>query len=388
MFFTSSQLEFKENFLRPDFEGKSVEFPQNYHEAYALWKETQLQVELLSPEERLASFEEFLKGSWIPSKAPKTEIKGPQLLASTDGGQHFDLLINQENLAQVEEINKKTPLQFLSSTFLSSTQNVETLFDQERLLHCVRQLEGQHFLVESAEVKNKEVKIKARHARAEYEVNVDLSGEVSKTLIYEFINLRHARDKKEILETELPEHFRENALVSIDLKKAVETGKLISVLGTDDSQREALAAANAAAATAAVMKAKLALEVPRDLQGLEAAKLHDLGKEALKNSLQGINVRAVTKVQAQARMRIHAKQLEDGQNREQELYAKAQMEQQEKILLKMEEERQMQMQKSKKKSSGAGMRWIKLGFGLGMGLGAGATGLTALVLNNSVILGS
>lgn len=222
MLFTQAQNEFK---LLQDkaLQGEPLVLEPGYQEAYATWSaENAAILPKLSSEERTVSFSDHVEDSVLEEEKQIIESterdpvkkkklinqaqRGQLLLTSTDGGQTFDKVLN------VHEAQKIGPLtlHFKSPTLHSSTNNVEEIAEEQSMLHAVRKLRQQHFLVERAYVQDHMVHIDATHPRrGNYEVQVKLDQDPTLPFEYAFLNQQGVQ---RVEETQLFNEYGEAAL--------------------------------------------------------------------------------------------------------------------------------------------------------------------------------
>lgn len=219
MLFTQPQNEFK---LLEDRElrGEPVALEPGYKEAYQTWvDENKAVLHKLSSEERTISFSDHLEetvlkkqSEWIESKVADPSKKkqlliqaqrGDLLLVSTDEGKHFDQVLT------LEEAHLKNPLTLsvLSSTLRSTTPNFQEVKEEQNMLHIIKKLRDQHFLVERAYVEKHVVHVDAIHPRrGNYEVQVPLNQDATLPFEYSFLNQLGVQ---KVQETQLPEEYGE-----------------------------------------------------------------------------------------------------------------------------------------------------------------------------------
>jgi hypothetical protein len=252
MLFTQAQNEFK---LLQDkaLQGEPLILEPGYLEEYALWStENAAILPKLSSEERTVSFSDHVEDSVLeeekkiiettekdPDKKKKLinqAQRGQLLLTSTDEGKTFDKLLN------VHEAQKIGPLtlHFKSPTLRSSTNNVEEVAEEQSMLHAVRKLRQQHFLVESAYVQDHVVHIDAIHPRrGNYEVQVKLDQDPTSPFEYAFLNqlgVQHVEETQ--LSNEYGEAAPDASLQKPDLGEIAL--RMMTKQGTEQTGQEAL----------------------------------------------------------------------------------------------------------------------------------------------------
>lgn len=194
MLYTDHQREWQELFIR-EIHGENIErdLEPGYKEEYGAWKEKEKEnLPKLSAEDRVEHFTEYLQKSLLQKKqeviekldvdeAKEKELlalaqKDQLLLVSKDNGVHFDEVLTKQEAEKVDSLKYR----ILSSSFISTSTELETVVEEQTLLHVVSNLKGVGYDVDSAELKDHHVvlqvtlpKAQAEAEHLRYEVAVD-----------------------------------------------------------------------------------------------------------------------------------------------------------------------------------------------------------------------
>lgn len=255
--FLDSQNEWRTQ-LERRMRGEDVRFDPGYEERYLAWvKEKESTVNRFSAEESTLSFSDYLE-DWVQAElekligeknlSPEKERelleqahRGQLLLVSTDDGAHFDRFLTPEEQKMSSPLNYR----ILSPSFYWASPDFKTVREAQGLIHVVRKLREQHFLVERAWLEEGEVHVEALHPKhGAYEVRVDLKQVLTLALTYEFIN---AQGKTLVSEAEIKQRYNMLETENLENKVAQEWA-----IGTqrDKSAAEAMAQKSLGAALA------------------------------------------------------------------------------------------------------------------------------------------
>lgn len=188
-----SQNQFREDYIRPLYEGKNVDLPAGYAQKYAAWsQENQLLMPRFSPEDRTKAF---------AFELAKSTEKPQQILASKDGGQNFNQLLTREDLKNVN-----------SSEYLIVSPTLrevlsEEVFDEQVLLHAEKNLTDCGYQVSNPTIFDGIISIDARTSNNQkYTVQIDPKQEADEPLNYNFIDERGSSET--VVESQLPEKYK------------------------------------------------------------------------------------------------------------------------------------------------------------------------------------
>lgn len=275
--------------IKRNMRGKALQLEEPYEGPFQEWtNQNKAVLYKLSAEERAQSFADFLEDkvqarllALIEEKhvdAEKTQAlknqaeRGNLLLVSLDGGKTFDQFLTSEEQDQMSKDPRKAmELLILSPSFRSITNNFQEVREEQNLIHVVRNLREQHFLVKNVWLEEGHVHVQVAHPRyGDYEVQVNLKRPSAVPLVYEFIN---AEGVKQMPETQLPEEYGE-AKEDITLRKPSEE-ELLTLRMTQEQTDTARAAllAGVASSAAALAASRLLEDQALHLAQARAAEL-------------------------------------------------------------------------------------------------------------------
>ncbi|MBU0981483.1 hypothetical protein KKC94_02205 [Patescibacteria group bacterium] len=134
-------------------------------------------------------------------------LRGQLLLASNNQGITFEVIMTAEEAANVDPLKYI----FLSPTLITTTTDIQEIFDQQILLATRKKLVDQRFLVKSGVVDNHVVKIEAVSPQnVSYSVAVDTTQPLYQPLEFTFTNQQGVSRK--VTETLLPEEFGQSQI--------------------------------------------------------------------------------------------------------------------------------------------------------------------------------
>lgn len=208
-----SQDQFREDYIRPLYQGEKVDLPPGYVEKFALWKEANAQIfARLSPEEITKSFSLFLdeniKNELLKLAGLNVDMKNlafrGQLLLGSKNQKDFKEVIKPEDIPTLNP----TEFTLLSPTLRSTTTDLNEVMREQTALHAVKNLTAQGFFVNSTSIEDGIVNINVKTSKgAEYLVQINPEQDTKKPLDYTFINERG--EKSVVSETQLPEKYNE-----------------------------------------------------------------------------------------------------------------------------------------------------------------------------------
>lgn len=281
-----SQNQFRESYMQSLKKGEEVKLPQGYDVLYQEWSAKYENVLYQwSAEEMTQRFSIFVEEKMqekVNSLLKQNEYSVEEqnrlklllarrqiVLASDDGGLNFNRIVKAEDIRKANDLD----LVLLSPTLHETTSNLQEVLDDQAVLYVTHKLAEQQFTVQEAWVdEDHKVHVSVVSRGGITEVDVDISGEVTKPLVYQFIN-ENTGKVKELVETQLPEEFGQAegdiALINatdeeIDWAAAIGHGK--------DANRKATNAANAANAIKAAKDAQDTMNVLNAANAIDAQR--------------------------------------------------------------------------------------------------------------------
>jgi len=341
-------------------EGQSMNLETQYKASFQAWEnQNRARLHLLSPQEQAESFIKAVQEDFITKASPLALTRedlnlikqGRILLASRDGGLHFDTLIHPEDTLSIDA----TRLVLFSPTLRGSTTNLEEVLEEQALMTVVTRLESYGFLVQNAWIEGHTVHVDAIHPKGSYQVTVPLTQKSSAPFAYQFLN-RSLQTQKVILETQLPEAFGELKRENVHLPQPNQEDftSLASLAGT------ALVGLN---------------QMQQQTQEINA--MDSFSRGGLSNVMES----KARQTEARARFEQQTQSMKNIQAHYEEAKTKQVEEERQKHKQKLEvqaqqarEQKQFQ-QKTKRRRQ---MAWLGAGLGAGAltGLGAGVFGIT------------
>jgi hypothetical protein len=344
-------------------QGQGMSLDAQYKASFQAWEsQNRARLHLLSPQEQAESFIKAVQVDFLTKASPLALTRedmalvkqGRVLLASRDGGLHFDTLIRPEDLIKVDA----TSLGLFSATLRGSTTNLEEVLEEQALITVVSRLESYGFLVQNAWIEGHAVHVDAIHPKGSYHVSVPLNKKGSEALAYQFLN-RLLKTQKVVLETQLPEAFGE----------LVPEKRVIQI-----SQKEENLDAFASLAGSALFGLN---QMNQHQQMQEALAMDSFSRGGLSNVMES----KARQGEAKARFEQQNQSMKKIQDHYEEAKLKQVEEERQKRKQKLElqakqnrEQKQIQ-QKTKRRRQ---IAWLGAGLGAGAvtSLGAGAFGLT------------
>lgn len=343
-------------------QGQGMSLESQYKASFQTWEsQNRARLHLLSPQEQAESFIKAVQADFLAKASPlaltredMTLVKqGRVLLASRDGGAHFDTLIRPEDALNIDA----TSLVLFSPTLRGSTTNLEEVMEEQALMTVVARLESYGFLVQNAWIEGHTVHVDAIHPKGSYQVTVPLTQKGSGALAYQFLN-RALQTQKVVMETQLPEAFGElkPENISLALPDEEDFTPLATIAGS------ALFGLN---------------QMNQHQQMQELSAMDSFSRGGLSNVMES----KARQTEARARFEQQNKSMEKIQAHYEEAKTKQVEEERQKRKQKLEvqakqarEQKQIQ-QKTKRRRQ---MAWLGAGLGAGAltGLGAGAFGIT------------
>lgn len=343
-------------------QGQGMSLEAQYKASFQTWEsQNRARLHLLSPQEQAESFIKAVQADFLTKASPLALTRedmalvkqGRVLLASRDGGAHFDTLIRPEDILKVDA----SSLVLFSSTLRGSTTNLEEVMEEQALMTVVSRLESYGFLVQNAWIEGHTVHVDAIHPKGSYHVAVPLTQKSAAPLAYQFLN-RALQTQKVVLETQLPEAFGELTPENLNLQIPTEEDftPLAQVAGS------ALFGLN---------------QMNQHQQMQETFAMDSFSRGGLSNVMES----KARQTEARARFEQQNKSMKSIQDHYEEAKAKQVEEERQKRKQKLEleakqtRERKQVQQKTKRRRQ---MAWLGAGLGAGAltGLGAGAFGIT------------